>query len=105
MRLGFSTMNTPDDLAPDKLGRELEAHGYDSLWIGEHSHIPASRATPYPAGGEMPEAYKWMMDPFLSLHLAATATESLLIATSVALVLEHDIFDLAKTVSTLDHHS
>jgi probable F420-dependent oxidoreductase len=105
MRLGFSTMNTPSDLRPDLLGQELEARGYDSLWIGEHSHIPVSRRTPYPAGGEMPEPYKWMMDPFLSLLLTATATSELLIATSVALPLEHDLFDLAKTVSTLDQLS
>jgi probable F420-dependent oxidoreductase len=95
-------MNTPADLAPDVLARELEARGYDSLWVGEHSHIPVSRRTPYPAGEPMPEQYKWMMDPFLSLLLAATATRDLLIGTGVALPLEHDLFDLAKSVSTLD---
>jgi probable F420-dependent oxidoreductase len=105
MRIGFSSMNTPDDPQPDRLARELEARGYDSLWYGEHSHIPASRATPYPAGGEMPEPYRWMMDPFLSLLLAASASENLLIGTGVALALEHDLFDLAKTVTTLDHLS
>jgi probable F420-dependent oxidoreductase len=105
MRIGFSSMNTPDELRPDRLGRELEDRGYDSLWYGEHSHIPVSRRTPYPAGGEMPDQYRWMMDPFLSLLLAATATERLLVGTGVALPLEHDILALAKTVSTLDRHS
>jgi len=105
VRVGFTSMNTPEDLAPDVLARELEARGYDSLWIGEHSHIPASRRTPYPAGGEMPDQYRRMMDPFLSLLLAARATEHLVIGTGVALPLEHDIFALAKTVSTLDHLS
>ena len=105
MRVGFTSMNNPNDVAPDVLGRELEARGFDSWWIGEHSHIPVSRRTPYPAGGEMPEQYKAMMDPFLSLLLAATATERLLIGTGVTLPLEHDLFDLAKTVSTLDRLS
>jgi probable F420-dependent oxidoreductase len=105
MRLGFTAMNGPDDPRPDVLGRELEARGYDSLWYGEHSHIPTSRRTPYPTGGEMPDAYRWMMDPFLSLMLAATATERLLLGTGVALPLEHDVFALAKTVSTLDRLS
>jgi probable F420-dependent oxidoreductase len=105
MRLGFTSMNNPKDLRPDALARELEVRGYDSLWVGEHSHIPVSRHTPYPAGGEMPEQYKWMMDPFLSLLLAATATEDLLVGTGVTLPLEHDVLDLAKTVSTLDHLS
>ena len=105
MQLGFTSMNTPEDPPPDELARALEDRGYDSFWIGEHSHIPASRRTPYPAGGEMPEQYTRMMDPFLSLVAAAGTTETLLLATGVALPLEHDLFALAKTVSTLDHLS
>lgn len=105
MKLGFTTMNTPEDLAPDELGPLLEERGFESLWIGEHSHIPASRATPYPAGGELPPQYLRMMDPFLSLLLAAKATHALVVGTSVALPLEHDVFQLAKTVATLDRLS
>jgi probable F420-dependent oxidoreductase len=95
-------MNNPDEPRPDVLARELEARGFESLWLGEHSHIPASRRTPYPAGGEMPRRYRSMMDPFLSLLLAANATERLTVGTGVALPLEHDVFDLAKTVATID---
>jgi probable F420-dependent oxidoreductase len=102
MELGFSTMNTPEDLRPDVLGRELEARGYTSLFIGEHSHIPASRRTPYPSGGEMPDQYRRMMDPFVSLTMAAMATERLHVGTGVCLVLEHHVLDLAKSAATLD---
>lgn len=105
MELGFTTMNTPEDPPPGELAAALEARGYDSLWIGEHSHIPATRTTPYPAGGDMPMQYTRMMDPFLSLVAAANATSSLLVATGVALPLEHDLFALAKSVATLDHLS
>ena len=105
MRLGYSSMNNPTDVAPDVLAVELEARGFDSLWLGEHSQIPVSRRTPYPAGGEMPQQYSSMMDPFLSLLSAATASKTLLIGTSVALPLEHDVFALAKTVATLDRLS
>lgn len=105
MELGFTTMNTPEDPAPGELAAALEARGYDSLWIGEHSHIPAVRATPYPAGGDMPMQYTRMMDPLLSLLAAANATSSLLVATGVALPLERDLFALAKSVATLDHLS
>lgn len=105
MRLGFTTMNTPEDPPPGELARALEDRGFDSLWIGEHSHIPASRTTPYPGGGEMPGHYKRMMDPFLSLTAAAAATDELLVATGVALPLERDLFTLAKAVTTLDHLS
>lgn len=105
MKLGFSSMNTPEDERPDVLARALEERGYESFWIGEHPHIPVDRRTPYPAGGEMPDQYKRMMDPFVSLTAAAAATESLVVGTSVALPLEHDLFALAKAVATLDHLS
>jgi probable F420-dependent oxidoreductase len=103
--LGFTTMNTPEDPAPDVLARALEERGYESLWMGEHSHIPASRRTPYPTGGDMPDQYRRMMDPFISLTVAAGATTRLRLATGVALPLEHDLFALAKTVATLDRVS
>jgi probable F420-dependent oxidoreductase len=102
MQLGFSTMNTPEDVRPDVLARELEDRGYTSLFIGEHSHIPVSRRTPYPTGGEMPDQYRRMMDPFVSLTMASMATERLEVGTGVCLVLEHHVLDLAKSVATLD---
>lgn len=95
-------MNTPEELPPDALARALEERGFESLWIGEHTHIPTSRRTPYPAGGELPPQYLRMMDPYVSLMLAASATDSLLIGAGVALPLEHDLLALAKTVATLD---
>jgi len=103
--LAFTSMNTPEDVPPDELGRLLEERGYAALWIGEHSHIPVSRRTPYPAGGEMPAAYRRMMDPFLGLLAAAMATTTLRVGTGVALPLEHDVFGLAKAVVTIDRLS
>ena len=102
MQLGFSTMNTPDDVRADVLARALEERGYDSLFMGEHSHIPVSRKTPYPAGGELPPQYLRMMDPFVSLTMAAMATTTLRLGAGVALALEHDVMDLAKSAATLD---
>jgi len=100
MQLGFSTMNTPDDVRADVLARALEERGYDSLFMGEHSHIPASRKTPYPAGGELPPQYLRMMDPFVSLTMAAMVTTTLRLGAGVALALEHDVMDLAKSAGT-----
>lgn len=102
MELGFTSMNTAADVRPDVLARALEDRGYSSLFIGEHSHIPTSRRTPYPAGGPMPDQYRQMMDPFVSLALAAAATTRLQIGLGVCLVLEHDLLALAKAVATLD---
>jgi probable F420-dependent oxidoreductase len=102
VQLGFSTMNTPDDVRPDVMARALEERGYTSFFMGEHSHIPTSRLTPYPSGGEMPDPYRRMMDPFVSLTMAAAATERLELGLGVCLVLEHHVLDLAKSVATLD---
>lgn len=102
MELGFSSMNTPDEVRPDVLARALEDRGFRSLFYGEHSHVPASRATPYPTGGQMPDQYRRMMDPFIGLTVAAAATERLQLGLGICLVLEHHVLDLAKSVATLD---
>ena len=71
MHLGFSSMNTLFDPPPPVLARYLEERGFESLWYGEHSHIPCAQKTPYPGGGELPMPYKHMMDPYVSLMAAA----------------------------------
>jgi probable F420-dependent oxidoreductase len=105
MHLGFTSMNTTADLAPDLLATTLEEAGFESLWYGEHSHIPVSRQTPYPAGGELPAPYCKMMDPYVSLMAAAAATTRLRLGTGIALLLEREFFSQAKTIATLDHLS
>ena len=102
MKFGFLSLNNAEGIRPDRLARELEARGFDSLWAPEHSHIPASRRSAYPGGGDLPDGYWHMMDPFVSLQAAAAASERLLLATGICLVLEHDLLDLACTVATLD---
>jgi len=105
MHLGFSSMNTADDPAPDLLARTLEEAGFESLWYGEHSHIPVERRTPYPPGGELPEPYKKMMDPYVSLMAAAAATTTLKLGTGIALLMERELFSQTKTIATLDRLS
>ena len=105
MHLAFSSMNTPADPQPAILAKALEDRGFESLWYGEHSHIPVSRKTPYPPGGEMPTSYRNMMDPYLSLMTAANATTKLRLGTGIALMIERDIFSQAKTIATLDRLS
>jgi probable F420-dependent oxidoreductase len=103
--LGFSSMNTRDEVPLRELAAELETRGFESIWVGEHSHIPARRQTPYPRGGELPDPYRRMMDPYIGLAIAAAATVTLKVGTGATLPLERDIFELAKTVSTLDQVS
>jgi len=105
MHLGFSSMNTADDPAPPLLAKTLEDAGFESLWYGEHSHIPVERRTPYPPGGELPEPYKKMMDPYVSLMAAAAATTTLKLGTGIALLMERELFSQTKTIATLDRLS
>jgi probable F420-dependent oxidoreductase len=105
MHLGFSSMNTADDPAPHLLAKVLEEAGFESLWYGEHSHIPVERRTPYPPGGDLPEPYKKMMDPYISLMAAAAVTTTLKLGTGIALLMERELFSQAKTIATLDRLS
>lgn len=105
MHLGFSSMNNVSDPAPELLAKTLEEAGFESLWYGEHSHIPCAQKTPYPPGGEMPDPYKNMMDPYLSLMAAASVTTTLKLGTGIALLLERELFSQAKTIATLDRLS
>ncbi len=102
VKFGYLSLNDAGGIRPDVLAKELEDRGYDSVWMPEHSHIPTSRETPYPAGGDLPDGYWHMMDPFVSLMAAAAATKTITLATGICLILEHDLLDLACTVATLD---
>jgi probable F420-dependent oxidoreductase len=104
MHIGFSTMNSgPPDLRPDDLARTLEERGFESLWLGEHNHLPATRRTPYPpTGSDAPDQYRHMMDPFASLASAAAVTSTLRLGTGVMLLLEQHVLSSAKVLATLD---
>jgi probable F420-dependent oxidoreductase len=102
MHVGFFTMNTDHSMPIDRLAVEVEARGFESLWVGEHSHIPVRRETAYPGGGELPVAYSRMGDPFVSLMAAGAATKRLKLGTGVCLILERDLIETAKTTATLD---
>ncbi len=105
MKIGLASPNSSYGVPTAEVAVDLEQRGYDSLWVGEHSHIPTSRETPHPSGEELPRFYWHMRDPFVSLAMAAQATTTLKLVTGVCLVLEHEIVDLAKQVSTIDDQS
>jgi len=102
MHLGIFSYNTDYGIRADALAKALEERGYESLWVGEHTHIPASRETPYPGGGELPKPYYHMADPFVSLAAAAAVTSRIKLGTGICLVVERDPITLAKEVATLD---
>src|SRR5258706_10665901 len=102
MHLGIFSYNVEYGARPDELARAAEERGFESFWVGEHTHIPASRFTPYPGGEPLPKPYYHMADPFVSLMAAAAATRTIKLGTGICLVVEHDPIVLAKSVATLD---
>ena len=88
-----------------ELAQALEARGLASLYVPEHTHIPASRRSPFPAGGELPKKYSHTHDPFVALSFAAAATKKLLLGTGICLIPERDPIVTAKSVASLDQLS
>ena len=105
MKLGVFSFNTEYSIRPDELALAAEERGFESVWFPEHTHIPASRETPWPAGGELPKEYIHMSDPFVSCAAAAVVTKTIKVGTGISLVIQHDPIALAKTVATVDRLS
>lgn len=99
---GVFTFATDYSLDPARIAREVEARGFESLFLPEHSHIPASRETPYPGGGALPKEYSHTHDLFVALTAAAAATTRLKLASGICLITEHHPVRLAKAIASLD---
>jgi probable F420-dependent oxidoreductase len=102
MHLGIAMFPTEYAISPDELASEVEQRGFESIWFPEHTHIPASRRTPWPGGGDLPREYWHTYDPFIALTAAASATTRLRLGTGICLVIERDPIVTAKEVATLD---
>jgi len=105
MDAGAAIFFTDYSIGPAALGRALEERGFGSLWAPEHSHIPLSRRSSFPQGGDLPKKYYDVMDPFVTLAAAAAVTTKLQVATGVCLVVQRDPIQTAKAVASLDQVS
>lgn len=105
MHYGIAMFATDYAIRPDELAREVEQRGFESIWFPEHTHIPASRKTPWPGGGDLPREYWHTYDPFIALMAAASVTTRLRLATGICLVIERDPIVTAKEVASLDRLS
>ena len=102
MKFGIIIFTTEYSIEPAELAIAAEERGIESLWFPEHSHIPLSRLSPFPGGGELPKMYYDVFDPFVALGAAASVTTNLMIGTGICLVVQRDPIQLAKETSTLD---
>ncbi|PWT73377.1 MAG: LLM class F420-dependent oxidoreductase [Proteobacteria bacterium] len=105
MKVGVYHFPTDYGIEVPELAQALEARGFDSLFVCEHTHIPASRRTPFPSGGELPKRYAHTHDPFVALSFAAAATRTLKLGTGIALIPQRDPIVTAKSISSLDRLS
>ena len=102
VHFGLTMFATDYSVPIDILAGTAEKLGFESLFVPEHTHIPASRLSPWPGGADLPRDYWHTLDPFVSLALAASATKSLKIGTGISLITERDPILMAKQVATLD---
>jgi len=103
MQIGVALHTTDRSIPPAELAREAEARGFHSLYVPEHTHIPTSRRTPPPTGGEeLADEYRRSLDPWVALAAAAAVTSRIRLGTGIALVAQHDTLALAKAIATLD---
>jgi probable F420-dependent oxidoreductase len=105
MKIGAVMFFTTESMQPAPLARAMEERGFESLWVPEHTHIPSSLKSAYPASGGLVRAYYELMDPFLALNTAATVTAKLKVGTGIALVTQRDPIVTAKMVSSIDQLS
>jgi probable F420-dependent oxidoreductase len=105
LKFGISLFFTEYSMTPTELARELEQRGFESVWSGEHSHIPAAMTTPFPGDGGIKRHYLDVMDPFVTLTAAAMATKTLKIGTGVCLIAQRDPIQTAKLVASIDQVS
>ena len=105
MHIGAAMFFTDYSMSPGELGKALEERGFESVWAPEHSHIPLTRKSPFPGGGELPKKYYDAMDPFVALMAAAAVTKNLKVGTGVCLVNQRDPIQTAKLVSSIDQLS
>ena len=105
MKIGVFYFPTEYGIDCGELGRALEERGFESLFVCEHTHIPANRRTPFPAGGALPKRYAHTHDPFVALAFAAASTKHLRLGTGVCLVPQRDPIVTAKSVASLDRMS
>jgi probable F420-dependent oxidoreductase len=102
---GVGYFPTHQGMTPGAIARMLEDRGQESLFFAEHTHIPASRESPWPGGGELPSKYWHCYDLFVALTAAAAATTRLRVGSGICLVIQRDPITTAHEVASVDHLS
>ena len=105
MRYSVTMVATDRGLGIADVARAVEERGLDGIWLPDHTHIPVTRQTPYPLGGELPERYRRTLDPLAALAMAAAVTSRIRVGTGVLLAAQRDPIVTAKALATIDDQS
>lgn len=105
MKIGAFMFPTDYAISPTELAVAVEERGFESVWVPEHSHIPLSRKTPFPGGGDLPQQYYDTLDPFVTLAAMAAVTKKIMLGTGICLVTQRDPIHLAKESASVDYIS
>lgn len=100
MKIGLMTTpwESPADMV--RIAQLAEDRGIESIWVGEHSHLPV--ATRHPFATQTPDFYRRVPDPYIVLACIASATKTIRLGTGISLPAEHNPLTLAKSLATLD---
>ena len=107
MEVGVTTTCSDWSVDAATVARMVEDAGIPFLGFGEHTHIPASRETPYPGGGsaakgDLPPGYERSIDLFVTLTVAALATSTLKLGTGILQMVQRDPIVTAKAIASVD---
>jgi probable F420-dependent oxidoreductase len=105
MKFGTLMFATDYSISPGQLAKECEDRGFESVFFTEHTHIPTSRESAYPGGGDLPKQYYDTLDLFVAMTAAAAATSTINVGSGICLVVEHDAINMAKAVASIDQLS
>src|ERR1700741_4332654 len=108
MDSGIAYFPTYDAVSPAEVARLVEERGHRWLMFAEHTHIPASRETPW--GGRegappLPAKYAKTYDLFVAMAMSLAGTSTLRVGSGVCLVVQRDPIITANEVASLDHLS
>ena len=103
MEFGISAFVSTAGMQPDELAQKAEAGGFESFYVSEHTHIPVN--TDFPIADEVPLIYKSMYDPFVAMATAAAVTKTIRVGTAICILPQHDVFNCAKAIATIDQLS
>lgn len=106
MKIGLFVYATDLGCPLTDVGELGEKYQFESLFVCEHSHVPAPPAAYTDPGGKvLPDYYSHLFDPLIALAALSCTTRAMKLGTATCIAAQRDPITTAKEVATLDHLS